>query len=57
MTRSPPATRGRPISITELTKPHSGASQAIRGDSWGRATSSPGPEQDLAEITQTLAAP
>lgn len=57
MTRSPPATRGRPVSITELTKPHSGASQAIRGDSWGRATSSPGPEQDLAEITRTLAAP
>lgn len=57
MTRNLPATRGRPISITELTKPRSGTSHTARGDSWGRPPSSPGPEQDFAKITRTLPAP
>jgi len=55
MTRSFPATRGRPISITELTKPCSHIPQASRGATSGRPIGSSRPEKDFRH-TRTLPA-
>lgn len=49
MTQSLPAARGRPISITGLTKLLSRTPRADRGDTSGRAISSPRPEKDFAD--------
>ena len=57
MTQSLPATRARPISITELTDPRSPTPQANRGDTSGRPIRSPRPEKDFVEYTRTLPAP